>query len=41
MLADGMRKASTKYDRKTIQMTNAAPIDLAHPRAHSRKVCGG
>jgi hypothetical protein len=41
MLADGIRKASMRYDRKTIQITSAAAMDLIHPTAHSRKLCGG
>jgi len=41
MLAEGIRKASTRNDRSTIQMSNAAPIAFNHAIASSFAVFGG
>ena len=36
MLADGMRNASTKYERSTIQMITATAMELSHPFSLAR-----
>src|SRR3989442_12349737 len=37
MLADGMRNASIRYDRNTIQITTATTIEVSHPLSFDRK----
>src|SRR5437773_7596698 len=37
MLADGMRNASIRYDRSTIQITTATTIEVSHPLSFDRK----
>src|SRR6266571_5255477 len=41
MLPDGIRNASTRYDRSTIQISNATPIALSQAMASSFTVFGG
>src|SRR2546430_10998706 len=41
MLAEGMRNASTRNDRSTIQISRAVPIALSHAIASSFAVFGG
>src|SRR5690349_15215516 len=41
MLPDGMRNASTRNDRSTIQISSAEPIALAQAMASSFAVLGG